>query len=86
MPLRPPPCDATTSEMKPVHAIYEHGVFRPTEPVDFPEGSRVLVEAEQPLPLPPNDDEGMDEIYAILSRRSRDGGPDDAARHNEHQP
>ena len=74
--------------MKPVHAIYEHGVFRPTEPVDFPEGSRVVVEAEQPLPLPlpPNDDEGLDEIYAILSRRYRSGASDTAERHNEHQP
>jgi len=72
--------------MKPVHVIYERGVFRPTEPVDFPEGSRVLVEAEPPLPLPPDDDEGLDEIYAILSRRYSGGQPDDAARHNEHQP
>lgn len=72
--------------MKPVHAIYEQGVFRPTEPVEFPEGSRVLVEAEPPLQLPPIDDEGLDEIYAILSRRYSDGKPDDAARHNEHQP
>ncbi len=77
--------------MKAVHAIYEHGVFRPTEPVDFPEGSRVLVEAELPpsplpLPLPPNDGEGLDEIYAILSRRYRSGATDTAERHNEHQP
>ena len=72
--------------MKTVHAIYEHGVFRPTEPVDFPEGSRVVVEPELPEPLPPNDDEGLDEIYAILSRRYSDGELDDAARHNEHQP
>ena len=72
--------------MKPVHAIYEHGVFRPTEPVDFPEGSRVVVEREEPLPLPPNDGEGLDEIYAILSRRYRSGATDTAERHNEHQP
>ena len=72
--------------MRTVHAIYERGVFRPTEPVDFPEGSRVVVEAEPPAELPPIDDEGLDEIYAILSRRYSDGEPDDAARHNEHQP
>ena len=72
--------------MKTVHAIYEHGVFRPTEPVDFPEGSRVVVEEEPPAELPPIDDEGLDEIYAILSRRYSDGELDDAARHNEHQP
>ena len=72
--------------MRTVRAIYEHGVFRPTEPVDFPEGSRVVVEAEPPAELPPIDDEGLDEIYAILSCRYSDGEPDDAARHNEHQP
>ena len=72
--------------MKTVHAIYEHGIFRPTEPVDFPEGSRVLVEAEPPAQIPPIEDEGLDEIYAILSRRYRSGATDTAERHNEHQP
>ena len=27
--------------MATIHAIYENGVFRPLEPVDFPEGSRI---------------------------------------------
>jgi hypothetical protein len=30
--------------MKLVHAIFEHGVFRPTEPVDLPEGCKVEFE------------------------------------------
>ena len=72
--------------MNTVHAIYEHGVFRPIGPVDFPEGRRVVVEAEPLAQLPPVEDEGLDEIYAILSRRYSDGEPDDAARHDEHQP
>lgn len=72
--------------MKAVHAIYEQGVFRPTEPVDLPEGSRVLVEPEPSAEIPPIDDEGLDEIYAILSRRYRSGCSDTAERHNEHQP
>jgi predicted DNA-binding antitoxin AbrB/MazE fold protein len=32
--------------MKTFQAIYEDGVFKPTEPVDLPEHSRVKVEAE----------------------------------------
>ena len=69
--------------MKTVRAIYEHGVFRPTEPVDFPEGSRVVVKAGPAAELPPIDDESLDEIYVILSRRYRSGATDTAERHNE---
>lgn len=29
--------------MKAIHAIYENGVFRPTEPVELPEHARVRV-------------------------------------------
>jgi predicted DNA-binding antitoxin AbrB/MazE fold protein len=72
--------------MKPVHAIYERGIFRPTEPVDFPEGSRVVVGPDPATQLPPVVDEGLDEVYAILSRRYSDGESYDAARHDEHQP
>jgi len=50
--------------MKTVRAIYEHGVFRRTEPVDCPEGSLVVVKAE----LPPIDGESLNGIYATLSR------------------
>ena len=84
--LRSSPGDATSSSMKAVHAIYEHGVFRPTEPVDFPEGSRVVVEAEPPVEIPPLAEGELDEIHAILSRRYRSGFTDTAERHNEHQP
>ena len=84
--MRAAPIGVTTFRMKTVHAIYEHGVFRPTEPVDFPEGSRVVVEAEPPAQIPPIDAEGLNEIYAILSRRYRSGATDTAERHNEHQP
>lgn len=80
--------------MKTIRAIYENGVFRPTEPVDLPEGSKVTVapcpEGErQPQPddlefahLEP----GLRRVYATLSRRYDGGPPDGAARHNEHQP
>ena len=53
--------------MKTVRAIYEDGVFRPTEPLELPEHS--LVEFE-PRPLEePEADPNLDAIYEILSRR-----------------
>jgi len=70
--------------MKTIHAIYEKGVFRPTEPVDLPEGAAVVVEANQ---------SGTETVRVARQRvfetltHSYDGGePDAAERHNEHQP
>ena len=65
-----------------IHAIYEDGVFKPTEPVDLPEHCRVMVAAE---PEGPKNDV-WDDIYAIMSERYRSGEHDVAARHDEHQP
>ena len=68
-------------------AIFEHGVFRPIEPIALPENSRVklqvTVENDEPANLK---DDGMDAIYEILDRRYNSGHTDTAARHNEHQP
>jgi hypothetical protein len=80
--------------MKSFHAIYENGIFRPTEPVDLPEGSEVTVEPcpasiRQPQPTDPEFahlDPGLARIYAILSERYDSGQTDLADRHNEHQP
>jgi hypothetical protein len=80
--------------MKIFHAIYENGVFRPTEPVDLPEGSEVTVEPSPPAlrkPRPTDPefahlDPGLAEIYAILGERYSSGHTDTAERHNEHQP
>jgi predicted DNA-binding antitoxin AbrB/MazE fold protein len=33
--------------MKAIHAVYEDGVFKPTEPVDLPEHCRVRIEPEE---------------------------------------
>jgi predicted DNA-binding antitoxin AbrB/MazE fold protein len=70
--------------MKTIHAIYENGVFRPTEPVGFPEGSPVVVT----LNAAPSaaDEAHLDRVYEILSRRYKSGHHDTAERHNEHQP
>jgi len=71
-----------------VHAIFENGVFRPVEPISFPECTSVELEVRTPgeqrieLPMP----KGLAKVYAILGERYDSGCPDTAARHNEHQP
>jgi predicted DNA-binding antitoxin AbrB/MazE fold protein len=67
-----------------IHAVYEHGVFRPTQPVSLPERCEVAVEihaikteSQQP---------SLDDVYEILGERYHSGEHDVAARHNEHQP
>jgi predicted DNA-binding antitoxin AbrB/MazE fold protein len=70
--------------MKSIHAVYENGVFRPTEQVELAEGSSVLV---VPEPNRSADEEAhLDRVYEILSRRYRSGRHDTAERHDEHQP
>ena len=85
--------------MKPIHAIYENGVFRPTEPVDLPEHTEVKVEpVAEPeaeligIRLP---DEPLPEAakrhpqyrtLEILSHRYDTGESDLAERHDEHRP
>ncbi len=71
--------------MKTIHAIYEHGVFRPLEAVELAEQTRVefepkIVGHEE---VRPGNTQG---IYDLLSARFRSGEHDVAARQNEHQP
>lgn len=72
--------------MEPIEAIYEHGVFRPVQPVVLPESSRVQLQIVSKPAINLDDNRGMDEIYEILNRRYSTGISDLAARHNEHQP
>ena len=66
-----------------IHAVYENGVFRPTEKVELPDPCEVEVEVRQVTePKKPT----LDDVYAILSRRHSSGEHDLAERHNEHQP
>jgi predicted DNA-binding antitoxin AbrB/MazE fold protein len=71
--------------MKTIHAIYENGVFRPTTPVDLPEGSEVTLEAKRE-----GEDSGLSthqqHIYEILSQAEDTGDPHLSERHSEHQP
>jgi predicted DNA-binding antitoxin AbrB/MazE fold protein len=66
-----------------IHAVYQHGVFRPMEKVDLPDPCEAEVEVrplaqEQKKPT-------LDDVYAILGRRHDSGEHDLAARHDEHQ-
>ena len=70
--------------MPTIRAIYENGVFRPLEPVDFPEGSVVSLDNFRIVNSEAGED--MDAIYEILDRRHTTGHADTAERHNEHQP
>jgi predicted DNA-binding antitoxin AbrB/MazE fold protein len=70
--------------MSTIRAIYENGVFRPTEPVQLPE--RCEVEFEPRVLGPGQRRASLDEIYEILSKRYNSGESDVAERHNEHQP
>jgi len=69
---------------KTIRAVYEHGLFRPTEPVDLPDPCEVEVEvrAVNTASAPPS----LDDVYAVLERRFDSGEHDVAARHDEHQP
>jgi predicted DNA-binding antitoxin AbrB/MazE fold protein len=67
-----------------IHAVYENGVFRPTEKVDLPDRCQVEVEVRQVKQE--ENKPSLDDVYAILSRRHSSGEHDLAARHNEHQP
>ena len=71
--------------MKTVHAVFEHGIFRPFEAVELPERSVVEFEP-RPVEALLERDENLSAIYAILSERYKSGEQDVAARHNDHQP
>ncbi|HSZ57138.1 MAG TPA: antitoxin family protein [Tepidisphaeraceae bacterium] len=68
-----------------VRAIYENGVFKPSEKVDLPEKAEVVFEPRLVQKADPPTG-AMARIYEILSRRYNTNQPDLAERHNEHQP
>jgi predicted DNA-binding antitoxin AbrB/MazE fold protein len=66
-----------------VKAIYQNGVFKPTEPVDIAEQTAV----EVIVPGPDTQErKNQDEIFALLRQSYPSGQHDTAERHNEHQP
>jgi predicted DNA-binding antitoxin AbrB/MazE fold protein len=71
--------------MKIIHAVYEKGVFRPTEPVDLPDGCEVTVEpksAAEPVDLSPH----QRRIRDLLRQPIDTDDPGLSGRHDEHQP
>lgn len=72
--------------MKPVHAVFENGVFRPTEPVELPEHSEVEFEPRLVADARDHERAAPGGVYDVLSERYRSGEADVAARHDEHQP
>jgi predicted DNA-binding antitoxin AbrB/MazE fold protein len=77
-----------SAKSKTIHAIFENGVFRPTEAVEIPEQSEVEVEVRvirEGATQPPMS-AGLAKVYAILGERYNSGHTDTAARHDEHQP
>ncbi len=70
--------------MDTIHAIFEDGVFRPTEPVLLPD--KCEVEFEPRLKMGQPSAENLEAIYEVLDHRHSTGITDLAARHNEHQP
>ncbi len=71
--------------MKTIHAVFEHGVFRPLESVELAEKTEVEFEP-RPVVGDTNGTDNLAAIYAVLSERYQSGESDTAARHNEHQP
>lgn len=67
-----------------IGAIYENGVFRPLEPVNLPDGTKVKLCELRSVGVVM--DEDLDGIYEIMDRRYSSGETDTAARHYEHQP
>jgi len=75
--------------MSAIPAVFEHGIFRPLQPVELPEGTRVQIEvsaAQAPIARSAEEDAHLDRVYKLLSLRFNGGEKDVAARHNEHQP
>jgi predicted DNA-binding antitoxin AbrB/MazE fold protein len=64
-----------------IHAIFENGVFRPTQPVNLPDHSEVELElrpvgAGHPASPANGEPPSLDEVYAILGKRFNSGDPD----------
>jgi predicted DNA-binding antitoxin AbrB/MazE fold protein len=71
--------------MTTIDAIYENGIFQPTQRVELPEHTRVRLQID-PIEPTPEQSSAMDAVYEVMSRRFHSGRHDLAERHNEHQP
>lgn len=71
--------------MKTIRAVFENGVFRPTEPVDLPEGCEVTLEPRQ-TPEQQAPSVHLKRIYALLNESEDTNDPGVSSRHDQHQP
>jgi predicted DNA-binding antitoxin AbrB/MazE fold protein len=71
------------SDTMTIKAIYENGVFRPTEPVDIAELTPVEVIVPTGNPI---ERTNQQEIFDLLRQSFPSGQTDIAERHNEHRP
>ena len=71
--------------MRTIPAIDENGVFRPTTPVDLPEGTEVRIEP-RPSGEPARPSPHLRRVYELLSQAEDTGDPHFSERHDEHQP
>ena len=71
--------------MSVVHAVFENGVFKPEEPVNLPEQTRVEFE---PTVVSEDDQTHANQqaIYCLLKQSFESGDAGVSERHNEHQP
>ncbi|MBI3406974.1 MAG: antitoxin family protein [Planctomycetes bacterium] len=70
--------------MQVIHATYENGVFRPSQPVNLPERSEVEIIIQK---VSDNGSKpSLKELYRILSESVDTGDPSLASRHDEYQP
>lgn len=74
-----------------INAIYDHGVFRPTEPLTIPEGTRVKLRVEDENGVTTSLESASDEgaIPSLLERwknvvGSVDDLPDDSSTNLDH--
>jgi predicted DNA-binding antitoxin AbrB/MazE fold protein len=56
IPQKVPNEKSDRQQMRTIRAIYENGVFRPLQPVDFPEGSRVELHNLRIIAVEPGQD------------------------------
>jgi predicted DNA-binding antitoxin AbrB/MazE fold protein len=69
--------------MSAIHAVFENGVFRPVEPVQLPEGTRVVVETEEAASE--RVQAARRRVYETLSRSYDGGEPGNILEtHNDH--
>ena len=72
-------------EMSAIPAVYENGVFRPTEPTQLPEGTRVIVETEDSATE--RIQAARRRVFESLSRSYDAGDPGNVLEtHNDNQP